>query len=285
MSTDPTANAPRPRFSLRTMFFVTTLFAVAAAGYSLGSRDEGEYGVQDAFSAVWCFLTVWLFFTRRYILASVLFVLAVYVFLTPQVGSRPVSSRAICKFNLIEIGHALSLYQENNGALPPAFTVDNQGKRLHSWRSLIAREMGRDDLFAAIDFSKPWNDPANSRFLSMHYNAYTCPRNTQLAKTSYVAVVGPNTAWPGSVGRKLSAIRNPRKTILLIELADSGIPWSEPRDLTVEDLAAADDPSAKPLVLSHHHHANALFADGHVDALPNGIDFKQLLQMCDINQP
>ena len=68
---------------------------------------------------------------------------------------------------------------------------------------------------------------------------FNCPDDPQNAGnrcpnlTSYLAVVGPHTAWSGATPRKLSDFKNPSKTILLVEVANSGIHWAEPRDLYV----------------------------------------------------
>ncbi len=42
-----------------------------------------------------------------------------------------------CKNNLRNIALALRNYETEYHALPPAFTVDAEGKPLHSWRTLI----------------------------------------------------------------------------------------------------------------------------------------------------
>ena len=56
--------------------------------------------------------------------------------------------------------------------------------------------------------------------------------------TSYVAVVGPRTAWPGSTPIKHEDIADTAgETIHLVEVADSRIPWTEPRDLSLADAA------------------------------------------------
>ena len=53
--------------------------------------------------------------------------------------------------------------------------------------------------------------------------------------TNYFAVVGPNAAWTGDKPRKLADLgKDAVHTVLLAEMADSGIAWAEPKDLSLD---------------------------------------------------
>jgi hypothetical protein len=69
-------------------------------------------------------------------------------------------------------------------------------------------------------------------------DTYRCPADTSAreGEASYVAVVGPQTLWPGATGRRLPTMRMSR-TILVVEAAGSGISWMEPRDLAFSAAA------------------------------------------------
>ena len=61
-------------------------------------------------------------------------------------------------------------------------------------------------------------------------------------RTSYVAVVGRIAAWPGEKSRELGSVDfpgGPSNTIMVVEMANSGIQWAEPRDLSLDALEAA----------------------------------------------
>jgi type II secretory pathway pseudopilin PulG len=96
---------------------------------------------------------------------TVLAILAVVVaMLLPSVRrARPAARRSQCKNNLKQIGLALYNYEADYHAFPPAYTVDADGKPLHSWRTLILPYLDQQPLYARIDLSKPWDDPANAR--------------------------------------------------------------------------------------------------------------------------
>ena len=113
--------------------------------------------------------------------------------------------------------------------------------------------------------------------------------------TNYVALTGPGTAWPGANSTRLSDIRDdPGKTILLVEIANSDIPWMEPRDLSLEEvLAQAGNRLAgcqNRLADSHSldeppgvRGSWVAMADASVHFLPAGFSAEQLKALATIN--
>jgi len=139
------------------------------------------------------------------------------------------------------------------GRFPPAYVADASGKPMHSWRVLILPYLERDRLYRSYNFKEPWNGPDNQKLLSIPLKLLRCPgfdEPRDLAMTNYVAVTGPGTAWPGETSTKLANFRDgTENTILLVEIPNSQIYWSEPRDVTLDELLAANE-SRQPL--SHH---------------------------------
>jgi len=110
---------------------------------------------------------------------------------------------------------------------------------MHSWRVLILPSLGYQHLYNRYDFNEPWNGPNNRLLAAEVPSEYQCATIAGQSKqtTSYLAVVGPNTAWPGTEGRSVFTITGGSDSaILLVELADSSINWMEPKDFTVEDV-------------------------------------------------
>src|ERR1041385_2819216 len=114
---------------------------------------------------------------------------------------------------------------------------------------------------------------------------YQCPQHSTPADANYLAVVGLNTAWPGAVGRKTSELKDPAKTILLIEVPNSNVNWLEPRDLTIEQIKRTGLKGLLPTTGEppHRHGFNVVFADGHTETLPADIDPKVVATMLDID--
>lgn len=277
-------------YSLRTLFLVVTCFAIACAAFRIaGGADTG---IIVAFLFVGGFLTMWFFATGRRLAAGKLLLLTVTIFLfatllLPRVSSGPSSRRSQCSNNLKQIGMAIDAYCQKYGSLPPAFVADAHGKPLYSWRLLISPELDYKALYDVFHLDEPWDSPHNAKISQAHWAIWLCPSdNVALSHTSYVAVVGPNTAWPGAKTRKLADFADPSKTILVVEVVNSGINWAEPRDLYVGQMAAGVNPKAGQGISSAHPGgAWALFADGHIEFIPDDVDPKELAEMFEIRPP
>lgn len=143
--------------------------------------------------------------------------------------------------------NALSLgvfaYREANGHFPPPYSVDQNGRPLHSWRTLILPYIGRQSLYNRLRLDEPYDSPANQAVLkgttieeshgSRPFYDSDCP-----SETHFMAVVGDRTMWP--LGQRVSDVPDGADaTILLIEVANSGVDWYEPRDLSVNEAIDA----------------------------------------------
>src|SRR6056297_1698819 len=107
----------------------------------------------------------------------VIIILAILVaLLLPGVRTtRGTARRSACKNNLKQIGLALHNYHDTYGSLPPAYTVDEQGRKLHSWRTLILPFLEEQALYEQIDLSQPWDSPANAAAFETIPIVYRCP--------------------------------------------------------------------------------------------------------------
>ena len=185
--------------------------------------------------------------------------------LLPNVrGSREAGRRMGCSNNLKQIGLALLDYHDEYGSFPPAYTVDANGKRLHSWRTLILPFNEQQTLYDKIDLSKPWDDPANQAAREEDVQSYRCP-SSGAAKglTTYVAIVAPDGCFSGVTPRALTEIADGAgKTLLVIEVpTEQAVHWMSPSDTDEKTfLAALADARTRP----HPSGAQAVRADGSI---------------------
>ena len=168
-----------------------------------------------------------------------------------------------------QIALALSAYEQHYGCLPPASIADANGKPMHSWRVLILPFMEREELYDAYSFDEPWDGPNNKKLHNIFLRPFCCPNDSQNASgannTNYLAVVGPGTAWPGTTSTSTKMVADGlSNTILLVEVANSGIHWLEPRDLPVAAVNAGINPTSGLGISSGHPGGvNVAWMDGH----------------------
>jgi type II secretory pathway pseudopilin PulG len=196
----------------------------------------------------------------------------VIALLIPSVRSaREPARRNSCMNNLKNISLALLRYEEEHGSLPPAYTVDEQGKRLHSWRALLLPYLEQSKLFESIDLSKPWDDPANAKARDTVVEVYQCPSSPELnGLTNYLGVVGPDCAFSGSVPRELSEVKDgPVMTVAVIDVGTNrAVPWMSPQDIS-EDGVLELVPDAK---INHPGIMLAAFLDGSARSISQDVD-------------
>ena len=169
-------------------------------------------------------------------------------------AAREAARQQVSMNNLRQIGMALHAYHDTHLKFPPAFIADASGRPRTSWRTLILPFMEQRPLYEQYDFNVAWDDPRNEGVRRTPLPFYASPRSTVPRNgTNYVvvtsAIAPPAGAAPGVTtfpGGQAQAIGNIRdgtaNTILVIEIRNSDIEWSEPRDIDFNSLST--DPQA-----------------------------------------
>lgn len=175
------------------------------------------------------------------------------------------SRRATCESNLSDIGDAFQAYQKAHDCFPPAYTTDEDGNALHSWRTLILPYLGHADLFAQVDLTEPWDAPSNQAVASELPSVYACgTADLDLGQTTYVAVIDPQGIMPGILPTTPRQILDGLSlTLIAVETdASNAVHWMSPKDITYATYLQSDfDPTTNASHLGGHH---VLMADGEV---------------------
>ena len=142
--------------------------------------------------------------------------------------------------SLTFIGSAIARYRETLGCYPPAFISDEQGIPAHSWRVLILPFCDNEELYERYDFEEPWDGPNNSRLSQIALRtaerlfAHPSDRSKHPDRTGYLALETPTGLW------SRRALERPVSTydLLLVEVANSGVHWMQPKDCSGEVLSS-----------------------------------------------
>ncbi len=169
-------------------------------------------------------------------------------------GARSAERRMHCANNLRTIMLATRNYADaNDDALPAAYTVDEEGKPLHSWRVALLPYLGEEAaaLYEQIRLDEPWDSEWNSQFHNQTPVVFACPSfrvagqtdagtPPTLKETTYSVVVGDETAFPSAgKGRKWEEIADGTSNTLAVVERKTPVCWMDPTaELTLETLAA-----------------------------------------------
>lgn len=222
----------------------------------------------------------WVSFVFKFIVGFCVLGLVIALLLPTRRNAREAGRRAQCLNNVKQIGLALLNYEQRYHAFPPAYTVDANGNRLHSWRTFILPQLDRNDLFKKVDFSKPWNDPANREVYEATMEIYQCPKiELPAGHTTYMVVVAPDGIFRGAAGRTVNEITDgPAMTLVVAEVeAARHVHWMSPADTDLDWLLSLDKIEELP-----HNGVNAVFADGRAKHLDPTTDKEQLRAMVSI---
>lgn len=207
--------------------------------------------------------------------------------------------RAQCQGRLANIACAVRSYHEFTQYFPPAFTRDQDGRLMHSWRVLVGAHQGGytspADYFTRYALHEAWNGPSNRKLLADWWgNYFACPGDSRAVRgrrTSYVAVVGEDTFWPGTAPRYLEmpedygAYPDYLSKILLIEIPHSKIEWMEPKDISVQEACALFLEEKRSTRNSRRHALHYVTAVGKVALLSSIASIEEFKDMLDVVTP
>ena len=145
--------------------------------------------------------------------------------------------------------------------------------------------MEHNNLFQQYRPGESWNSEHNRALTKQMPREFVCPSDSSAGpgETSYVMITGENTVGgaPGSPGIGQFQFSDSSKTILVLEVHGLKIPWTEPRDVTLDELDRRLKAGGGQI--GHVGGFTVGMADGSVHFLSNQIDAATLRRLAAIN--
>ncbi len=186
----------------------------------------------------------------------------------PAFGSvKEAFYRFDCVLKEATIATAFLAYYQEHGTLPPAFTVDDVGRPLHSWRVLILPYLGPQakTLYDQIRLDEPWNSEANAAFHAQIPEFYRCfsMKDAKEGETDYSVLLGDDGLFDESgVGKDFKEIaklpgRDVWNQFLVVERAQP-VCWMKPdAELKIADFIVDGKADAKKFFFVEKHRHTA----------------------------
>lgn len=181
-------------------------------------------------------------FTLLELIICILILATLIALLMPATRrSRGAARRMQCINNLKQIQLALWNYSDRHRAFPPATITDSNGRKLHSWRTVILAGLDQQATLRRIDLSRPWNDPVNAEACELRLSVFRCPDLPDAipeTHTNYLGLVGPDQFFHPHRARELTEfVDDQSQTASIIEAEQSqAVHWMEPVDTKAEYL-------------------------------------------------
>lgn len=158
--------------------------------------------------------------------------------------------------NMCQFAVWLRTYHYQHGEMPPIVVYDDDRNPMHSWRILYARFQYPEE-FAGYNMDQPWDSFHNAAFIKKIPDVFRCGNDTTASRTahetSYVAIShgGAFANIGGGQGIDPETAAEEVSPFLVVEMAESGIPWTQPVDLDVETMSFRVNDFENPSIRSH----------------------------------
>jgi len=192
--------------------------------------------------------------------------------------ARESTRRMHCANNMKQLGLTMHTYHDAHGSFPPTFSVDANGKPLHSWRVHVLPFSGHSALYEAIRLDEPWDSEHNKQFHNAMPAVFRCPSCTQgdpKRDTTYCMVVGEESLGrTDGTGLKLKNMTDGTSNTVMFVERKTPVCWMAPEDMSFEDAVQGVNKIDTGIGSEHYHvsGANVTLGDGSIQFIHDGID-------------
>jgi hypothetical protein len=189
-------------------------------------------------------------------------------------GGVVVARRAVCSYNMKQLGLAVLNYEDAKKEFPTVYVRDKDGKKQFSWLVNLLPRMEYNTIYDALNKNEPWDSSSNAAVLPPNISEFQCPsakRGKNDHSSSYIAIIGRGTIWKVDGAKTVADLPQGRSNaIIAVETVDSKKHWAEPFALTVDEVLE-NMKTKKGVRISTNHpvYISAVFADGEVRLLPS----------------
>jgi hypothetical protein len=169
---------------------------------------------------------------------------------------------------------ALHNYHDAHGKCPPLYTVDANGKPLHSWRVLILPYIEMNALHDMIKLDEPWDSEHNKQFHKTVIGCYTSQfsKDLPLDKNCNFAVIEEQPLKPKD-GISLEKITDGTSNTLSVVITRKPFCWMDPlANVKLSDLDKGLNKADSVVGYENKPVTPLGFWDGSVKQIANSID-------------
>lgn len=169
-----------------------------------------------------------------------------------EIHPKAPALRVNCANNMRNLDLAVLNDSVNRQNLRP-YSVDKEGKPLHSWRTLILPGIDQNALYRQIRPDEPWDSEYNRQFHDVVIPLFQCPseRDSNSPQTHYRMLVGQGSVFgdsnsiPYSTVEEISKNTGEDRPVLIIETSET-VHWMCPDEVQYEDYMNGSVPPATP---------------------------------------
>ena len=186
---------------------------------------------------------------------------------------------------LKQAGLGFHNYHDIYSSLPKAYTTDEKGRYLHSWRLSLLPFIESNATYDSVRKEEPWNSEYNRQFhgrgIRCYFSLEDRQENPNTPFTRYQVIVGQDTPFDGTVQRSFSDFERGLTDTFLVVESGAAVHWMSPLDLPAEALKNGIVPIEKgaQAVGSRQGGAEVLMADGSVRMLSSNTATEILIEM------